>query len=305
MSDPRGRRRLPCSGGCGRRVYSAVEAPKCSECRKRDRCGTVNGYRKGCRCDACRAMNTAAGRAYRARKRAEGVDVTAQYRRLVPKVCSSCGEGFEGRPGQKFCSRACIPAAVQKKASGECRVCGLSFVGAVDRVYCSRRCRGRVAAGYSVSSALEVWGPPLRLPERRPGVVRWWSVVVQGACAHCGEGFTAASGSVDSASLPRFCSERCSRRHGNAERRARKRDAFVEPVFRRRVFERDGWVCQICMERVDRRCKVPHPRSAVLDHIVPLAQGGTHEPRNVQCAHFLCNSLKSDRAANDQLRLIG
>ena len=38
---------------------------------------------------------------------------------------------------------------------------------------------------------------------------------------------------------------------------------------------------------------------------VPLADGGTHEPANVQCAHYLCNSVKSDGAANDQLRLVG
>jgi 5-methylcytosine-specific restriction endonuclease McrA len=29
-----------------------------------------------------------------------------------------------------------------------------------------------------------------------------------------------------------------------------------------------------------------------LDHIVPLARGGTHEPRNVQVSHARCNNRK-------------
>jgi 5-methylcytosine-specific restriction endonuclease McrA len=49
-----------------------------------------------------------------------------------------------------------------------------------------------------------------------------------------------------------------------------------------------------------------HPVSGGSDHIVPLAQGGTHEPANVQCAHFLCNSIKSDSMqTTQQLMLFG
>jgi 5-methylcytosine-specific restriction endonuclease McrA len=42
----------------------------------------------------------------------------------------------------------------------------------------------------------------------------------------------------------------------------------------------------------------------VLDHIVALARGGTHQAINVQCAHFLCNSHKSADGPG-QLRLFG
>lgn len=50
---------------------------------------------------------------------------------------------------------------------------------------------------------------------------------------------------------------------------------------------------------------VPHPRAAVLDHVIPLARGGTHEPANVRTACFLCNSIKGDGGGNEQLMLIG
>lgn len=198
--------------------------------------------------------------------------------------CEFCGRAFNSRRGQKFCSRPCASRSIAA----------------------SREDRRRRLPVVHPSPDPTTW-LPAKHPARRPAAVRrrWWSVIVQGACAHCGGQFTATSGSTSPVHLPRFCSDQCQRRHSRGKRRARKRDAFVEPVFRRRVFERDGWRCQICGERVDRRCKVPHPRSAVLDHIVPLASGGTHEMSNVQCAHFLCNSRKGDRAAADQLLLFG
>src|SRR5699024_4537589 len=118
-------KRGACSS-CGEPVYlggTSARHPKCRACRKRDRCGTENGYRKGCRCDACREANSKAQREYAARKRAEGVDIYAK---------------------------------------------------------------------------------------------------------------------------------------GREDRRARARRAFVAQVDREAVFERDGWVCQICMERIDRRTKYPH-----------------------------------------------
>ena len=85
-----------------------------------------------------------------------------------------------------------------------------------------------------------------------------------------------------------------------------KRGAYVEDVWRSKVFERDRYRCQLCGKAVKRDAEVPHPKAPVLDHIIPLAEGGTHEYRNVQTAHFMCNSIKSDGVfgAAEQLRLI-
>jgi 5-methylcytosine-specific restriction endonuclease McrA len=68
------------------------------------------------------------------------------------------------------------------------------------------------------------------------------------------------------------------------------------------VFERDGWICGICGKKVNPRLKYPDPRSASLDHIVPLNKGGDHVWSNVQLAHFGCNSGKRDHGGG-QLRL--
>lgn len=58
------------------------------------------------------------------------------------------------------------------------------------------------------------------------------------------------------------------------------------------IFVRDQWMCKICHDPIDRSVKFPHPRSVSLDHIVPLSKGGKHVRKNVQTAHFGCNSRK-------------
>lgn len=79
--------------------------------------------------------------------------------------------------------------------------------------------------------------------------------------------------------------------------------AVVETIDSRKVFERDGYRCQLCGEAT--KGKWPAATSATLDHIIPLSKGGEHSYRNTQCACFGCNNRKGANAANDQLRLVG
>lgn len=93
-------------------------------------------------------------------------------------------------------------------------------------------------------------------------------------------------------------------RANDARKRARKArvpNEVVEPV---RVFARDGWICQICGQPVDRSVGFPHPASPSVDHIVPLSRGGPHVYANVQTSHLRCNLRKgrclSGAVASDQ-----
>ncbi|NKT05174.1 hypothetical protein GS485_11095 [Rhodococcus hoagii] len=49
----------------------------------------------------------------------------------------------------------------------------------------------------------------------------------------------------------------------------------------------------------------PHPKSASLDHVIPLSCGGAHDPSNVALAHLACNVAKGDRGGGEQLFLFG
>lgn len=69
----------------------------------------------------------------------------------------------------------------------------------------------------------------------------------------------------------------------------------TESFTDREIYERDVWSCSICGEAVDSSLAYPHPRSASLDHIVPIARGGGHTRANVALAHLRCNIRKKDR----------
>lgn len=92
---------------------------------------------------------------------------------------------------------------------------------------------------------------------------------------------------------------------GNYRRRARAYGVEYEPIRALDIHERDRWRCGLCGDRIDRKLKVPHPMSATLDHIVPLARGGGHTRANVQSAHFICNCRKRAAGSGEQLALLG
>lgn len=94
------------------------------------------------------------------------------------------------------------------------------------------------------------------------------------------------------------------KREAKHRRRAIKRNAFVANVSPQKVFERDGWKCHLCGKAINRKAVVPHPKAPTIDHVIPLASGGTHEPLNCRAAHFLCNSIKGDRGGGEQLLLV-
>jgi 5-methylcytosine-specific restriction endonuclease McrA len=87
--------------------------------------------------------------------------------------------------------------------------------------------------------------------------------------------------------------------------RAKRWGVAYETIIRVKVFERDGWRCQLCRKAVNRNLSYPNPMSASLDHIVPISLGGSHLYLNVQCAHLRCNLAKGSTGNGDQLALIG
>lgn len=115
-------------------------------------------------------------------------------------------------------------------------------------------------------------------------------------------------------SNPGYCSYECKRKFENRlgkewkkkrgvsenhRHRAKKYGCEYDPsVTLKRLIERDGLRCAICGEMCDPNdtswSEFSGPLSPSMDHIIPMAKGGGHIWSNVQVAHLLCNSLKSD-----------
>jgi hypothetical protein len=246
---------------------------------------------------------------------------------VADATCVRCGAVFQPKPQrgspQTYCTASCRNNGKHgKRPARDCEVCGLSFSPRTS-LYAKRCdwCRKPVQAcpvvyancgqcdALYVKRGNRVHCLKPRDPERAKvyRAMTWKPKPrVTVPCATCA---VPIPGSIRTPH-PTYCSKACrkqapgfraQRRRDKDIRKARKRGASVEPIYRARVFERDGWKCGVCHKRVPRTATVPHPLAPTLDHIIPLAGGGSHTYANVQLAHFICNSRKSVGAG--QLRL--
>lgn len=197
-----------------------------------------------------------------------------------------------------------------------CPACGKAFTQTRDRMLaCSMSCAARVRYGpkaarpapaerrcvhcQALLSGLRVkycGNECYRLHSRKP--------LVERPCRYCGKAFVPLQSTERWQHATKVCSVDCQ----NEERReasriysyaarARRKVRMRKPegsalVVRKRIYERDGWRCHLCSKPVKRDAVVPHPQAPTIDHLIPLAAGGTHEPHNVRTAHFICNSKR-------------
>lgn len=101
-----------------------------------------------------------------------------------------------------------------------------------------------------------------------------------------------------------YCSTKCCRKvteaRKDANRRKKIKNALIDKdINLERLYNRDGGVCAICGGKCDWSDHQYRGRYFIvgkdypsIDHIIPLAKGGTHSWDNVQLAHFACNSAK-------------
>jgi 5-methylcytosine-specific restriction endonuclease McrA len=59
--------------------------------------------------------------------------------------------------------------------------------------------------------------------------------------------------------------------------------------------ERDGDLCQLCLDPIDFELPTSDPLSRSVDHVVPVRAGGTDDPGNLWLAHIDCNRKKGAR----------
>ena len=63
----------------------------------------------------------------------------------------------------------------------------------------------------------------------------------------------------------------------------------VKQINKFEIFKRDKFTCQYCGRRPKDGIKL------VIDHIIPLSKGGTHNKRNLTTSCSECNSMKHDK----------
>jgi 5-methylcytosine-specific restriction endonuclease McrA len=227
--------------------------------------------------------------------------------------CKHCGSGFYPKTKDRlsFCGRECSianqkanrlsPEELKRRLAERqaakrvvlkalpCKQCSTAFLPKNSRqTLCSYECRVLSSRCSAVDYAKRN-----DTRDRKPR-----------SCAECGKLFVPEYGNKKRT----FCSESCrcksTKRTARKVGKARKRAATVEYVNPTKVFDRDGWRCQLCGCSTPRRLRgTLVDRAPELDHIIPLAAGGEHSYRNTQCACRACNIAKGARPLG-QMRLI-
>ena len=105
---------------------------------------------------------------------------------------------------------------------------------------------------------------------------------------------------------PKYCSEECRLKANNTAGEHRRRLAIKTAMVDRDItvlslFNKSRGQCAICGKPCDLNDYTEKDGYFIagnnypsIDHIIPLAKGGEHSWDNVQLAHRLCNSKKSD-----------
>ena len=118
-------------------------------------------------------------------------------------------------------------------------------------------------------------------------------------CKNCGQEYSIGATGYNSV---KYCSEKCMKRYAmrvKNDRRIRKlktrrrdTDITLEKLFRR-----DRGVCYLCgggcdwTDMVEGNAGENYPS---IDHVIPVAKGGTHTWDNIKLAHRKCNTAKRD-----------
>lgn len=265
------RNRVPCAI-CGEPTsWTTGRTEQATHPGCRDTCGTIAGYRRGCRCDSCRAAVAADQRQYAQRRREQGRPLPSGSRPTYERQCEHCGAAFktEAKPS-RFCT-----------------------------ISCSQRHRAGWTTSTDVVLAPRQPKPPY-VPTPRPEAPRFWGVLVAGPCIECGTHF------VGIGSAARYCSATCRKRAGRRASKVRRgHGSFpISKKDRFAIYERDGWICQLCFDPIDREAHYLDDWAPSLDHIVPRSHMlvPDHSPENARCAHRWCNAVRG-AGVNDDLFL--
>jgi hypothetical protein len=125
---------------------------------------------------------------------------------------------------------------------------------------------------------------------KRGGEPRRQGIDFDRTCVECGGSFVARKANA------KWCSDTCRIRTCRRDESRRRAPGAGGALYAdREIFERDGWICQICHEPVDRAASRRTAGGATIDHVVPLSRGGADDPSNVATAHRRCNREKGAR----------
>jgi len=328
VNRPHGRKRLYCSKKCQSGKYRNANEP-CANCG-----GPIIGHKRKFCSDLCRMRSRnknprgprqlkcahcgSSFESWLSKSKFCSKDCGSQYRQENPSFgecqCKQCGKTYrpKARDRTTYCSRKC--AFEHKQEHGHFGTPGKQSSNA------------ELREAYAIADGCLAWlsrsrkcvkcgcNRTLRRPNRK------WTCETCSAppecvqCQRCGIEIVRKINGRFVVKAVKYCTE-CAYLRSLASvkrykamrdgwKRARPRDRAIEIIIDQDVFCSDLWKCGICGEAVDHALTNHHPRSAEMDHIVPLSKGGEHARSNVQCTHRMCNEIKSNLSQSEAIAIV-
>ncbi|WP_058625782.1 helix-turn-helix domain-containing protein [Staphylococcus xylosus] len=200
-------------------------------------------------------------------------------REIVMITCESCGEEFEKHLNtsveQKYCSENCKHRALRKRNPKppkieNCRYCNNSFISKYASQYCSDECR-------------KLEAQRIKNSKRKIRIVK---------CRDCSNRFVKTNAKI-------LCGK-CTKDFNNIRMtRARQNGQFDADIDIYKLIERDGKQCYLCGDAVSFDCHYNSPKYPTIEHVLAIANGGTHSWENVKVACRDCNTRKGTKTLKE------
>lgn len=241
------------------------------------------------------------------------------------RECVCCGKRFETtRNTAKFCSESCRNKYNRKHRGHKqtCKQCEKIFYEYKKRNHCSNECRLKSLS--KNRKPKEKYIPKPKHTEKCINCTKEYEthsskskycsyeckyewLVKQKTihnikCKECSKWFATTN------YRRKYCSTNCSvrfedRKKETMRRKRIKKNGRVDwEISIERLIKRDKGVCYLCKTQVNINVDTNDDYYPSIDHVIPIAKGGTHTWNNVKLAHRICNSYKSDEIKNENIR---
>lgn len=250
-------------------------------------------------------------------------------------VCDFCGKVYTPKKWKSdakhhYCSQKCERDSLRRYGAQlvSCPMCGKQFMPNCDRkTFCSRECacaslrlykdkqerkqaekaryRERHRAEYELKAQLRAEQTKAAQEVRAKAREEAKLLRLQARIHPC-----AIYGAMTS--RPKYCSQACANRAGNKRKEVKRRHKLREngkvdySISLEGLILRDKNICHICGCKCDRSdyqmidgVFIAGNMYPSIDHVIAVANGGTHEWSNVKLAHRICNSNKNAEAVHE------
>ena len=207
------------------------------------------------------------------------------------RTCETCGIIFYKYREQSHCSKQCFMEYLEQKSKQKelltrlvkaidpsrqkkCIECNQTFYARYrNKIFCSDKC----SSSHWRSKII------INKPKYKKN------------CKYCGKDF------ITTRSNATYCTNDCRKRF-QWRRREALRDQRIKvngevhwDITLEKLVKRDKNICYLCNEEVHMDKHYNHNMYGSIDHVIPLAKGGTHTWNNIKLAHRICNSIKADK----------